>query len=67
MTKNFYQRMTLDDGTETTVHVNRRGCKGRWNKKDGEMLQALVQALHTMTPEELRKVSPPDVPATENR
>lgn len=52
MAKNFY---TLIDGEP--VHVNRRGCKGRWTKKDQEALEALTRAVRAMTPEQIEAAS----------
>lgn len=34
----------------TFVRVNRRGCKGRWTKKDAEMMAELVKAVHAQYP-----------------
>lgn len=45
MAKSFWQKMKREDGTEVVVHVNRRGCKGRWTKKDDAALKALVEAI----------------------
>lgn len=47
MAKSFYQRITLADGRDVAVHVNRRGCKGRWTKEDAAALQQLVEAART--------------------
>ena len=46
-TKSFFQRVETPEG-EAFVHVNRRGCKGRWTKKDDAALHALVEAVQKM-------------------
>lgn len=48
MAKNF---ITEVDGVP--VHVNRRGCKGRWTKEAQRNLEALVRAARAMTPEQI--------------
>lgn len=55
--KNFSKVYVADDGTPMPVHVNRRGCKGRWTKESDEMLRRLVDAVHRMTPEQVRAAS----------
>lgn len=49
MPRNFDTKVQTENG-EAAVHVNRRGCKGRWTKKDQEMLEAMVRAVHATTP-----------------
>lgn len=51
MAKSFY---TLIDGEP--VHVNRRGCKGRWTKRDQEALEALTRAVRSLTPEQIEAI-----------
>lgn len=46
MPKNFWKRIETDDGEEVVVHVNRRGCEGRWTKEDDAALTELVKAVH---------------------
>lgn len=47
-TKSFYQRVSLRNGLDAVIHVNRRGCAGAWTRQDDEAMQALVQAVHDM-------------------
>lgn len=49
MAKNFHTKVKLDDGREIDVHVNRRGCEGRWTKADQEALDAIARAAILMT------------------
>jgi hypothetical protein len=48
MAKNFWQRITHGDGSESVVHVNRRGCKGRWTAKDDAAMRDLLEAVRLM-------------------
>lgn len=45
MARNFLATVPIADGESVVVHVNRRGCTGRWTKADDEALQAIVQAI----------------------
>lgn len=44
MARNFLATVPIADGESVVVHVNRRGCTGRWTKADDEALQAIVRA-----------------------
>ncbi len=42
--KNFTTLIQTSDGP-VSVHVNRRGCKGRWSAKDDAALAGLIKAV----------------------
>jgi len=47
MAKNFYQQIETPEG-EAVVHVNRRGCKGRWTKENDVHMRTLVETVQKM-------------------
>lgn len=44
MSRNRLHRAIEVDGKTVEYAINRRGCKGRWTKKDEEAMRALVAA-----------------------
>jgi hypothetical protein len=46
--RNFTTAIKLADGAVAKVHVNRRGCTGRWTKQDQAAIVALTEAVHKM-------------------
>lgn len=46
MSRNRLHRSVEVDGKTVEYAINRRGCKGRWTKKDDEMMAQLIKAVH---------------------
>jgi hypothetical protein len=49
--------ITTADGREIPVHINRRGCTTRWSDEDARALQALVEAVHALTPKQISELA----------